>query len=100
MPRWRFRLASRFLLALAILVLQQGALTHALAHPLEPAKPHGGKHCELCLAFASADAEAAPPAGTPLVVSGPLPAPTHRAASSPRAHRFSAFASRAPPALP
>jgi nitrate/TMAO reductase-like tetraheme cytochrome c subunit len=97
--RWSTRLASRILLALALIVLQQGALTHALSHQLEPAKPHGTKQCELCHAFAAADAEITPPAAAP-------PAPPKAAASpqrcaKPTCHvrRIAAFASRAPPAL-
>jgi hypothetical protein len=94
------RLASRILLALALLVLQQGVLTHALSHPLEPGKPHGTKQCELCHALSAADAEITPPA----TVSPPAPpkaAASPQRCAKPTCHvrRIAAFASRAPPAL-
>jgi hypothetical protein len=96
--RWSSRLASRLLLALALLVLQQGALTHALSHPHEPGKPHGTKQCELCHAFAAADTEAAPPVAV-TVASPEAASPTTRfRPSACHARRFLAFASRAPPA--
>jgi hypothetical protein len=97
--RWSSRLASRVLLALALIVLQQGTLTHALSHQLEPAKPHGTKQCELCHAFAAADADITPPAPAP-------PAPPNATASpqrcvQPTCHvrRIAAFSSRAPPGV-
>jgi hypothetical protein len=98
-PRWRFRLASRILLALALLLLQQGTLTHALSHSHEPAKPHSAHYCELCHAFASADAEATPPAVAPLLAPGEPPSLSERAVPPLRTQRFTAFASRAPPTL-
>jgi hypothetical protein len=96
---WTARLASRILLALALLVLQQGVLTHALSHAPEEGKPHGTKQCDLCQALSAADTEITP--RTSVAVPSPAAAssPASPAQRGCDARRVLAFASRAPPAL-
>lgn len=91
------RTASRVLLVLALLVLQQGMLTHALSHVREPAKPHGAPQCELCHAFAAADAEIPPAPPTTLEIASAVDDLRQPSGLVLRSQRFVAFASRAPP---
>lgn len=85
------------LLALAVLLAQQGALLHQLSHDAAAATQsdvddglHAGSGpCIVCVAFAGVGANAAPPAAQPVLLDrlafahGAAPAAPHRSLETP-----------------
>lgn len=100
MRRMSRRLLIAISLALALLFVQQGAATHALAHVLaeqsqDQSLPRN-QPCELCMAFAQiGGAIGSNPVHFDFGIAVGAPFTPHATANY--SHTFAAFAARAPP---
>jgi hypothetical protein len=88
------------LLVLALLFVQQGAVTHAISHALaershEQSLPHD-QQCELCAAYAQVGS-AVGSSDVHFDFASPFTAAHSDAAVAFRSQAFAAFAARAPP---